>query len=94
MGYFGYIVRKGDKEEAGVVENEPLPPEAPPPPSQLTPSSQLFPPAAESQQPPLEQVEVQGSPKKAKTGGTILDLVEEMSYCEDETKEKSELVFG
>ena len=45
-------------------------------------------PAKETEQLPLEQVEVRGSQHKAKIGGNILFLVDEVSDCGDGTMEE------
>ena len=60
-------MKKGEKREAGVVEQERLPPGPPPPPPQSTPPPLLLPPAKEAKQLPIdEQVEVRGNQQKGK----------------------------
>ena len=68
MGYLDDGVKKGDKEKAGVVEQErlpPGPPGPPPPPPQSTPPPQLLPPAKEAKQLPIELIEMRGSQQTA-----------------------------
>ena len=81
MGCLDDDVKKGNKEKAGAVEQERLPPGPPLPPPQSTPPPQLLPPAKEGKQLLLEQIEMRGSQQTAKRGGNILVLVDKVSDC-------------